>query len=92
MNSNPDTAEAKIREVVERHMQEHAVDFKAGHTDLLIQQLKELLVDARIDEAEAIFAELWDTDGARFQYDDPPKEILDRIAALQQTRQEEVRE
>jgi hypothetical protein len=46
------------------------------------------VLEGRIDEAKYIFALLWDEDGAPFQRDDPPREILDRISALKSNHQE----
>lgn len=41
--------------------------------------------EARLSEANEIFTLLWDEDGSPFQRDDPPTEMLERIAELKAT-------
>lgn len=90
----PDTAEAKIREILfnfARHYHQYMSVYtdEAPLSEPYVQQLKGLLVDARIDELEHMeccdiepikndFVTNICHDGAR-----------KRIAALQQTRQED---
>lgn len=52
-------------------------------TDYLIPYLSNISIQSRKDEAKYIFDILWDEDGSPFQRDDPPREILDRIAELE---------
>lgn len=52
----------------------------------LVSETKALISDqvakARKRTAEEIFYILWEEDGSYFQYDDPPKEMLDYLATL----------
>ena len=38
-NVNLHSTPAELQVIVERHMQEHAADFKAGHQELLVEQI-----------------------------------------------------
>ena len=51
-------APAELQVIVERHMQEHAADFKAGHQELLVEQItawhEAELAQARLAERQNV--------------------------------------
>jgi hypothetical protein len=77
-----DIAKRAIQSHIQQETRSAMLRQKAYDERQLQQQHEAEVLEARLSEANEIFYLIWDEDGSPLQRDDPPREMLDRLVAL----------